>query len=242
MFKIDGTAIFCIEDGFKIIVSPMQGSDINKIKLYILGTCFGALLIQRRILPLHGSAISINGKAYAFIGESGAGKSTLASALLNEGHLLLSDDVIAVTFENGVPFAAPAYPQQKLWRDSMEHFGMESSQYSPLFERERKYAIPVRKHFRNKPLELAGIFELRKTKMEEVSCLSISKLEKLYLLSCHTYRNFFVNKLGLLDWHFKTISQLANTIDVFRISRPDHYFATSHLISEVLKKTERVSV
>ena len=37
----------------------------------------GALLMQRKILPLHGSAIAIDGKAYAFVGDSGAGKSTL---------------------------------------------------------------------------------------------------------------------------------------------------------------------
>ena len=57
----------------------------------------GAILMQRRLLPLHGSAIAINGKAYAIVGDSGAGKSTLASAFLNKGYQLISDDVIAVS-------------------------------------------------------------------------------------------------------------------------------------------------
>ena len=57
----------------------------------------GAILMQRKVFPLHGSAIAINGKAYAFVGDSGAGKSTLASAFLNKGYQLLSDDVIAVS-------------------------------------------------------------------------------------------------------------------------------------------------
>ena len=58
---------------------------------------YGALLMQRKILPLHGSAVAIDGKAYAIVGDSGAGKSTLASAFLNKGYQLLSDDVIAVS-------------------------------------------------------------------------------------------------------------------------------------------------
>ena len=75
----------------------MKEADEDKIRLYILGTCMGALLMQRKILPLHGSAIAIDGKAYAFVGDSGAGKSTLASAFLSKGYKLLSDDVIAVS-------------------------------------------------------------------------------------------------------------------------------------------------
>ncbi len=124
LFRIDGTAIFSVQDGNKIIVSPFKGSEESKIRLYILGTCMGALLLQRKILPLHGSAIAINGKAYAIVGERGAGKSTLASALINKGFKLLSDDVISVSLDHeNVPFVTPSYPQQKLWQESLEAFG-----------------------------------------------------------------------------------------------------------------------
>lgn len=40
----------------------------------------GAILFQKKILPVHGSAIDIDEKAYGFIGDSGEGKSILASA------------------------------------------------------------------------------------------------------------------------------------------------------------------
>lgn len=100
MFQVADTAIFAIQNGDTIQVSPMAGADEAKIRLFLLGTCMGALLMQRKILPLHGSAIAIDGKAYAFVGHSGAGKSTLASAFINKGFQLLSDDVIAVTLRN----------------------------------------------------------------------------------------------------------------------------------------------
>ena len=106
MFQVPDVATFCIQNGNKIFVSPLAEYDEDIIRLYLLGTCMGALLMQRKIYPLHGSAIAINGKAYAIVGESGAGKSTLASAFLKEGYQLLSDDVIAVSFspDESIPY------------------------------------------------------------------------------------------------------------------------------------------
>jgi len=69
MIRIPDTAIFSIQGGKQIFVSPMKDACEDKIRLYILGTCMGALLIQRGILPLHGSAINIDGKVYAFVGD-----------------------------------------------------------------------------------------------------------------------------------------------------------------------------
>lgn len=80
LFQISNTAIYLIEEGKRIVVSPLHDADEDHVRLYVLGTCMGALLQQRKVLPLHGSAIAIDGKAYAIVGDSGAGKSTLASA------------------------------------------------------------------------------------------------------------------------------------------------------------------
>ncbi len=95
LFLIPETAIYCIEDGARITVAPLAGADADKVRVYLLGTCMGALLMLRRMLPLHGSAVVIDGRAYSFLGDSGVGKSTLAAALVHRGYPFLSDDVIA---------------------------------------------------------------------------------------------------------------------------------------------------
>ena len=90
--------------------------------------------MQRKILPLHGSAIAIEGKAYAIVGESGAGKSTLAASLLSRGYKLLSDDVIPILLsEKNIPFVVPAYPQQKLWLESLNQFEMKAELLSTYY-------------------------------------------------------------------------------------------------------------
>ena len=240
LFRIYDTAIFSIENGNRIVVSPVNGFNEDKIRLFILGTCMGALLIQREIVPLHGSAIEIDGKAYAVIGESGAGKSTLASAFLSQGYKLLSDDVIAVTFsQNQTPFVIPAYPQQKLWQTSLDQFEMEASNFRPIIEREAKYAIPVSTKFSSEVLPLAGVFELCITENENVEIKKINGLEQLHILFQHTYRNFLIELLDLMEWHFTTSTQLIKSVDVFRVNRPASRFTAHELVSLILNTIQK---
>ncbi|WP_440603803.1 aldolase [Bacillus sp. GB_SG_008] len=240
MFQVPHTAIFSIQEGKKIIFSPILGAEEDKIRLYILGTCMGALLMQRKILPLHGSAIAIDGKAYALVGDSGAGKSTLASAFLCKGYQLLSDDVIAVSlsYENS-PFVMPSYPQQKLWQESLNEFGMETTHYRPLFERETKYAVPVSSQFFADPLPLAGVIELVKTENESIKILRTEGLERLYTLFRHTFRNFLIPRLGLMEWHFANSANMVNKIDMFQLQRPTSRFTAHELVSLILSSLNK---
>jgi len=232
MFQIANTATFLVTKGDRIIVSPMQGADEDKMRLYILGTCMGALLMQRKVLPLHGSAVAIDGKAYGIIGERGAGKSTLAAAFLKRGCQLLSDDVIAVSFsDSGIPMVTPSYPQQKLWQESLEAFGMDTGHYQPLFERETKYAVPVHAKYSDQPFPLAGVFELIKSEIGKIEIQPIPKLASLYTIYCHTYRNFIIPRSGLMQWHFDTSVNIVDQTQVWQLRRPTGSFTASELAS-----------
>ena len=193
----------------------------DQIRLYLLGTCMGVILLQKKILPLHGSVIAIDGKAYAVVGDSGAGKSTLASAFLKQGYQLLTDDVIAVRLnKENIPVVIPSYPQQKLWQQSLDQFGVDSNQYRPLFARETKFSVPVESKFYHEILPLAGIFELIKTNDDELEIHSIQGLNRLHTLYYHTYRNFLIEPFGLMEWHFNTTTSMINKMEPYEIRRP----------------------
>ncbi len=235
MFKIPNVAIFLVKEGKEILVSPMENVHEDQLRLYILGTCMGLILLQRKILPLHGSAIEVNGKAYAIVGDSGAGKSTLATAFLNRGHQLISDDVIPVMLTEGnVPVVTPAYPQQKLWKNSLEEFGIELDGLRPIIERETKFAIPVHSQFATKQLPLAGVYELTKTENELIDIQPINSLERLQVLYYHTYRNFFLEPSGLLEWHFTFTTSFVNNIQLYQIRRPINRFTAQELYSLII--------
>lgn len=240
MFQVADTGIFAIQNGDTIQVSPVAGADEAKIRLFLLGSCMGALLMQRKILPLHGSAIAIDGKAYAFVGHSGAGKSTLASAFINQGYQLLSDDVIAVTFtEAGIPMVMPSYPQQKLWQESLVEFGMETNNYQSIFQRETKFLVPVSDHFLAEPIPLAGVFELRPTDHDEVAMLPIEGLSRLSTLFCQTFRSSLLAQLQLLDWHFETTVKVSKHIVMYQLQRPNTGFTAPQLTSLILETVHK---
>jgi hypothetical protein len=220
LIRVPDTAIFGMRGGTEMIVSPYGHADSDKIRLYILGTCMGVILMQRQILPLHGSAIAIAGKAYAIVGLSGAGKSTLASLLLGQGHQLISDDLIAVTLDHeGKPHVMPAYPQQKMWQDAINLLGMNVGELRPLYERETKFAVPVPSQFCSTPLPLAGVYELIKTE-SDAAIKPINGLEKFHTLLQHTFRGFLLEPLGLMEWHFSTLARFAGSLPMQRLHRP----------------------
>ncbi len=234
LFYVPDVAIYGIRDGKQIVVSPLAGAEAKIVRLYLLGTCMGTVLMQRRILPLHGSAVVIEGQAYAFVGDSGAGKSTLAAAFMNRGYRLLTDDVIAVSLaaEDSAPHVIPAYPQQKLWQDSIEQLGMETGRYRHLYQ--SKYALPVSSGFAANAVPLAGIFELTATEGEEVELSRYRGLERLAILRLHTYRNFLIPKLAGEQWHFSTVARMASRVDMYRLQRPSDGFSVHELVDRVL--------
>ncbi|MGE7602885.1 HPr kinase/phosphorylase [Peribacillus sp. NPDC097675] len=241
MFLVPGTAIFLIQGGNKIIISPLDPIKEDEIRLYTLGTCMGAILLQRKILPLHGSAVVIAGKAYAIIGDSGAGKSTLASAFIRRGYQLLTDDVVPVSLNSeNVPVVTPAYPQQKLWQESLDYFGMESGNFQPIIERETKFTVPVKSHFASKSIPLAGVIELVKLETEEIKLHSMQgNLQKLNTLLTHTYRNFFLADLDLIEWHFNITAKIIDKIHLYQLGRPTSHFTVEDITVLLLKTLNR---
>ncbi|WP_217595569.1 aldolase [Cohnella sp. GbtcB17] len=238
LFLIPDTAVYCIDEGRHIAVAPLPGADPEKVRVYLLGTCFGALLLLRGLLPLHGSAVVVDGRAYAFVGDSGAGKSTLAAALVAMGHRLLSDDVVAVTAGvDGKPYVMPAYPQQKLWRESLDGLGMQASPYRTIYRETEKFAVPVEGRFGSEPVPLAGVFELGRSESdgERIGVGALPVLERLRVMLQHTYRQALIPRLGLVDWHFRAASGIASGITVARLFRPSAGFTARQLAEHIIR-------
>ncbi|HEX7055608.1 MAG TPA: aldolase [Bacilli bacterium] len=239
LFRFPNAARVCVENGKRILVSPMENADWDLLRIYLLGSAMGAILLQRKMLPLHGSAVAIDGRAYAFVGESGAGKSTLAAAFLHRGLPLVSDDVIAVSFAaDKTPMVAPSYPQQKLWQESIAGLNMEFRRYTPLYQRTTKFAVPVLERFAAAPIPLAGVFELVPTRIGE-GMYPLSGLQKLPVFRAHTYRGALLPFMRMEQWHFAMAASIASRIDVFRLYRPLTGFTAQRLAARILNMLQK---
>jgi hypothetical protein len=164
---------FLVQGGRRITVSPAPDASPETVRLPLLGAAMALVLHQRALFALHGSAISIGGRAAIFIGRKGQGKSTLASALYGSGHDLLADDIAVITpsgTSSGTPIESsssplmvrPGFPQLKLVPDSLKAaLGMEEHELphvaSAIVD---KRAHRIRERFAESDVPLARVYIL----------------------------------------------------------------------------------
>ena len=113
-----------IEEGRQITIIPCLGADQRALCLFVLGAGLGVVLYQRRMLVFHASGVVIHDRVVGFIGAKGWGKSTTAAILLQRGHALVSDELLAVRFDaQDQPLVIPGSPQMRLWSDALVSTG-----------------------------------------------------------------------------------------------------------------------
>ena len=122
---------------------------------------------------LHGSAVSIDGKAFLFLGPSGSGKSYLASRLLSKGNLI-SEDILRITFRNDKCYIYPSIPVIKLsTKDSnIEHIIQDSSFQISNDIRNRNGYITEKFDTTNKACPVASCFILSEKGAEKIKELN----------------------------------------------------------------------
>lgn len=219
-FLIEGVARYRVERGESILVDPLPGAAAGDVRLWLLGTALGALLHQRGLLPLHVSALALGGAAYAFCGDSGAGKSTLAAALHRRGLRVLTDDVgLAVPDADHVLFH-PGFPRIKLWRDALDHFGLDTALLTRDLTRADKYHLQLVEGFQGEPLPLRRLYVLERAADDAIRIEPVRGHGVIALILAHTYRPSLVRRLGWAGEHLRECGRLVRGVSVFSFSRP----------------------
>ncbi|MPQ44224.1 hypothetical protein [Clostridium tarantellae] len=235
-FNIKKVAAYYISNGNNIIIMPYEEATEQEIKTYLLGSAFGALLIQRNIVVIHGGTIIIKDKAITLTGDSGAGKSTLTSAFRMSGFSFLADDVSAVVLNNfGIPFISPAYPQQKLCRDAMIKLGYDTNNFIRIDEGRDKFVIPVNGGFLQESKPLVAVCEIAVGNVDSVQIEEIKGNEKLKVLLKNIYRIEFIKISGMYPEYFKKCVNVAQNILLFKIIRPKDKFSVNEQM-EIIEK------
>ena len=160
-YTVAGVADFLVECGERVTIAPKLDAASPDVRVFLLGSVFGLLCNQRGLLPIHASAVEIEGRAVAFAGASGSGKSTMAMAFQRRGFRLLSDDVTPVAFEGGQVRFLPSARRIRLWSDSVA-----DARWDPVgIERCRagleKFSGAFEDAFVTQPLAPAALFHLR---------------------------------------------------------------------------------
>ncbi|UVO55778.1 hypothetical protein [Sphingomonas sp. SUN039] len=211
----------CVTNGHEIAVEIAEHAPESDVRAYLLGSALGALLHQRGLLPLHASAVVIDGQAIAFAGTSGAGKSTIALHLNRRGHPLLCDDICAVDTSGSIPMVWPGLCNLKLWGKTLAAVGCGSDGLEQVLPTLDKYRLPV-----------AGVAPYRPYPLGKLFCLqagpegTAARIEPLggadaaATLIANSFRGQLVSPMGRNRQHFDQCMAVARHCGVSRLTRP----------------------
>jgi hypothetical protein len=209
----------------RVAVHLCVGAEPVMVRAFLYGSVLALLCYKRGLLPLHGSAVSLNGRAAIFSGPSGSGKSTLATAMAMRGHFLLSDDVCALDLTDPAkPLLWPAFPRVKLREDAMEWFRLDGASLYTQAAQGRKGHFGMGQRDGEPgvtgPIPVGGIYAISAESAPECRCERLPLAAAFEFLLRQVHRAKMGTRLGLGETIFRQTCALSAAAPVFRLMRP----------------------
>lgn len=223
--ELPGIGRYAIGDGREILVEPAPGADAESLRLYLLGSALGALLMQQGLLVLHGNAVRVGDRCMLCLGASGAGKSTLAAAFQRRGHAVLADDVVALDAGGQ---ALPGIPRLKLWGETARQLSIDVARLPRVRPGLEKYGVPVEPV--DEALPVRWIYLLSPDEGDGIRLRPLRGMQCYAPLLAHTYRAAFLDPLGLRARHLEQCGRLAGHVRCVEAARARRGFDLDGLV------------
>lgn len=178
---------------------PQPSLTPELLQFWTLHTIFPMMLaLDETYNILHVGAVEVGGETIIFSAESFGGKSTLTDYFIKQGHPLLSDDTLGVYKEDDVFKAVSSYPFHRPFRKP-ESLGYKVSNVT------------------SESKAIQAVFLLEKSDADaDVRIIEVTGIEKYKAFHFTTFINFDFKK----EQYFKTLSEMANVLPVYRVIIP----------------------
>lgn len=212
---VKGVGRYLVEEGSRISIEPLAGSSAEEIRLFLLGSVIGALLYQRGLFPLHGSAVETRWGAMIFVGAQGIGKSTLAAQFHRRGYRLLSDDVCAVTAVEGELQVLPALSHFRLCADAYERLApAQAARFNV-----DKFVVPMNEGYCSEAVSLKAIHVLANQEDGDPQFEVVRGFDRIQQLFENLYRPQYLKGQETQSDLMRLAGQIAQKAPIIRVSR-----------------------
>ena len=236
LFRVADVAAFYITQGREVVVQLEECAKYDIVRLYFLGTVLAVVMMQRGVIPIHGSTVLVDGQGVLFTGLPGAGKSTMAAALRQQGYALVTDDVSVIHRDaTGVYWVQPSYPQQKLGQTSCAMLGIDPQGYATIPDKRHKCILPLDQDFCLHPVPLALVYEVIPASCRQISFITLRGLEKMAVIMRNAFRLELIEVVGVKREHFEQSAGLSQQASICRLIRPEHGMMFSEQCELVVK-------
>jgi hypothetical protein len=233
LLELDNIAKYYVSNGNQIMVEIFKNEVNKEVRLFLLGSAFGALFIQRGLLPIHGSAIKFGEKATIFTGFSGVGKSSIAAYFVSQAYQVLADDISVV---NHVLEVVPGFPKMKLWNDVLQKLEMQDQYLEQIRPDMMKFQLPINENYYNEPLPLKNIIIINTKNSPGFEFEELTGIKKFNAVKSNTFRYRFIKGLDKQQDHFQILNKLLPKIRVYKVERPQSPLLLKEFGDFLLKK------
>ena len=210
---------YYIENGQRILYNIDDTKLQFPLHIFLMGSCFGAILQQRGYIVLHANTVKYsNQSAISFLGNQGAGKSTTSAWHLTQGAQFVADDITAIKIVGRQAMVIPGFQRLKLWQDSMEGLGLSSDH--PIYQQggRTKFHITINdSQFVNGATPLSDINILDKNLSARRQLSGINAVQQLFQQS---YRKYFIRAMGIAHSYHHQLMQLGECTKIYQTPRP----------------------
>lgn len=230
--------LFRVTNGNLIEADVAEGDTEAYAAMYLMGSCMGAILVQRGFMLLHGSCVTDGRRSILITGDSGAGKSTLAAEFLKNGWKLVTDDVTAVFDVERTPMVRSSYPSQKLWQDALDRYEKSEEDIHSLYfsEDREKFGVNVADSFYDGVSPLSMVVRLLPAD-HPCALEPIEGIAKVDQLMRNTYRAYFITKQDR-PRHFQRCVTLSTKLPMALAVRENGKDCASVLYDKITKFME----
>ena len=219
-FGVEDIGCWQMEGGRVIRIHPAGGVREEELRLFTLGSAWGALGYQRGFAMWHASAVERGGNAVLFCGDTGEGKSTLAAAQSAAGARLVADDLCRVQPTDRGAVIYPSSARIKLWRTAIDRLGWQDRILQRDYFRDDKFHCQAQGAIAgNTPLDLAAIVVLGQSETPVLERLGgATGFEAV--MKATLYRPDMIDALGLWGQQGGLAAKILARVPVWRLGRP----------------------
>lgn len=233
LLRFPDEADFAVDNDFAVATGwPVPGTTpdhfdslFHHAVLPLVGNHCGGLF-------LHGSAVTIGGRAVAFLGLSRSGKTTLAGAMAKAGYPFLTEDVIELVPVAGQYLLQPKRSMLRLFGDSAAYLlGREF----PEAEEDDKHSLAGGDQlpFADAPCPLKRIYLLERDPEAAMAITPLKAPAALSQLLPHSFVLDVEDKPRLRE-HFSRIAELSERIPSHLLDFPRRYEELTRVVAAII--------
>lgn len=238
----DATEFLVARTGGEIRAMSPDTATLEDTATYLLGPILGFAMRLRGITCLHASVVAVGDHAIAIAGPAGAGKSTTAAGFAAMGLPVMADDIAALVEHGGTVHVQPAYPQLRLWPDSvaMLYGGPDAlPRLTPTWDK-RALLLSEQGAFQHRSLPLCAVYVLGPQRDQaETAIEEVCGAQRVVALLPNTYVSY-LQDAPMRRQEFDSLARLAATVPVRRMTWPRGSSSIAATCAHLLEDCERL--